>query len=125
MNLVEVLAALAADGVEMALRNGKLCLRPPRRASRVLVACIAENASALRELLSTSGDNHAPETRDDLDAAREAAEERAAILEYDAGYSRQNAEHVAGLASLGEEAPSAGAVACDDRSRRRRAPAPE
>jgi hypothetical protein len=97
VNAADVVAALAADGVELALRTGRLCLRPSGRARPVLVALIRQHAVELRALLAPAGEGSqskaAGEPRDD--APGEDAEERAAIMEYDGGLPRAEAERLA------------------------------
>lgn len=125
MNAADVIAALAVDGIELTVRDGRLCLRPPGRAGSVLVASVAEHAAELRGFLAAGNEYPAPESSDNREAACEAAEERAAILEYDGGYSREYAERIVGLFALRKERQGAGGIADDERIRRRRAPAPD
>lgn len=83
MNAAEVMTTLAAEGVELAVKEGRLCVRPSVRDRPALLALVKSHAAELRQLLR--------------EAEREAAEERAAIMEYEGGLSRAEAEQAAGL----------------------------
>lgn len=92
MSAVQVLAELARAGVELACRDGRLCARPSLRARPSLLALVREHAAELRRVL----DSGAPQQAHELDdAQREAFEERAAIMEYDGGLTRAEAEQAA------------------------------
>lgn len=92
MSAVQVLAELARAGVELACRDGRLCARPSLRARPSLLALVREHAAELRRVL----DSGAPQQAHELDdAQREAFEERAAIMEYDGGMTRAEAERAA------------------------------
>lgn len=85
MNAADVLAKVEADGLELALRNGRLCVRPAGRIRPPLADLVRQHSQGLRALLAEI----VQETE------RERFEERAAIYEYEAGYPRQEAERLA------------------------------
>jgi len=88
VNAAEVLATVEADGLELALRGGKLCVRPAGRIRPPLVELVRKHRRELRVLL---GENEAA-------SERERFEERAAIMEHDGAMTRAEAERAAGLA---------------------------
>ena len=85
MNAAEVLATVEAGGLELALRDGRLCVRPAGRIRPPLAELVRQHSQELRVLLAENAE----------DSERERFEERAAIYEYEAGYSRQEAERLA------------------------------
>jgi hypothetical protein len=82
----KALAAAKSAGVTVAVRDGKLLLKWRRKPTFELIARLKENKQGIVELLS-GADEPAAEA-----AEQDAFEERAAILEYDAGAPRQWAE---------------------------------
>lgn len=90
MNAADVLAELRREGIELACREGRLCARPSLRSRPALLTLVRDHAAELRRVLD-AGEPH----QDDDDADREAWEERAAIMEYDGGMTRAEAERAA------------------------------
>jgi hypothetical protein len=85
VNAAEVLATVKADGVELAIRDGRLCARPAGRIRPPLAELVRQHSQGLRALLAESAE----------ESERERFDERAAIHECEAGYSRQEAERLA------------------------------
>ena len=90
MNAAGVLETLAAEGLELAVRGGRLSVRPPGRISPPTLALVREHSQELRVLLANL----------DQEGARDAFEERAAITEFDGGLTREEAERQALLNPL-------------------------
>lgn len=85
MNAAEVLAAVEAHGLELALRGGRLCVRPSGCIHPPLAELVRRHSHELRALVAENAD----------EVEREQLEERAANHEYEAGYSRQEVERLA------------------------------
>jgi hypothetical protein len=85
VSAAEVLATVEAEGLQLALREGRLCVRPAGRIRPPLAELVRQHSQGLRALLAENAEEN----------ERERFEERAAIYEYEAGYSRQEAERLA------------------------------
>ncbi len=90
MNAAEVLATVKADGVELAIRDGRLCARPAGRIHPTLAELVRRHSHELRALVAENVE----------EVERERLEERAANHECEAGYSRQEAERLASVHKL-------------------------
>ena len=85
MNAAEVMTTLRSEGVQLRVKEGRLCVRPSVRDRPALMALVKSHAAELRQLLG--------------EAERGAFEERAAIMEFDGGLIREEAERLAGIAA--------------------------
>ena len=87
MNPEAILIAMRADGISLAIsRTGNIAAKGDRQALGRWKHVLSEHKSELLDYLRR--------------AARDSAEERAAIIEYDGGLSREAAEQLARRAPL-------------------------
>jgi hypothetical protein len=84
----EVLAELNGLGYRLGLRPGGLRLTGKVAPTPEVLGLVRDHRAELMALL--------------VEDAQDLREERAAILEYQAGLSREDAEHLAGLHTLGD-----------------------